>query len=107
MVELCRRTFVMVDQKPDEIVRLSALVLDALHFVGCRPDAPLVVTIHESNDSGHDATDRQHGSGQCADGQDEPLRSSLALEEALPPGLLPLVILTLPSSVHADTLASG
>ena len=84
MVELYWRTFVMLDQELDEIVRLSALVLDALHVVGCRPDTPVVVSIHESNDGGHDTTDRQHSSGECADGQNEPLRSSLALEEPLP-----------------------
>ena len=67
-------------------------------------DAPQIVAIYESNDGGHDTSDRQHGSSQRAHSENEPLRSGGALEEAVPPGLALLVLLTVPGQVHTTLL---
>ena len=95
----------MFNQEADEFICLSALAFDALVLVGGRSDAPRIVAIYESNDGGHDTSDRQHRSGQRAHSENEPLRTGGALEEAVPPGLALLVLLAVPGQVHTDTLA--
>ena len=95
----------MFNQEPDEFICLIALVFDALVSLSGRSDASRIVAIYESNDGGHDTSDRQDGSSQRAHSENEPLRSGGALEEAVPPGLALLVLLTVPGQVHTDTLA--
>ena len=105
MIEL-HRAVVMFNQEPDEFICLRALVFDALVSVSGRSDASRFVAVYESNGGGHDTSDCQHGSSRkSAHSENEPLRSGGALEEAVPPGLALLVLLTVPGQVHTDTLA--